>query len=212
VPSKSNQRGPLPRHITAPVYALFPRVPIGWIHLDSCHICLRASRTSHVRLPRTRCTRTSTLVPSLTSFPFFIHIYFQSSPLLLPRNHIINTTLHRFQTTIFLVSQDKHSQQQHQTNNTMPPRLPAARTFSRSHGKIGGAAIGVSCAVGSIPLICMIPGVEERLAAQAAVWGPRWSRGFSYVAPRVERHAASVEPRLIKGVQSVEPPLKKAAL
>ncbi|KAK2628796.1 hypothetical protein QTJ16_001899 [Diplocarpon rosae] len=90
--------------------------------------------------------------------------------------------------------------------------LPAARTFQRSTGRLGGAAIGVSCAVGTVPLLCLIPGAQERLAAQAAVWGPRWSRGFSYIAPRVERHAAKVEPRVKKGVEKVEPPLKKAAL
>ncbi|EKD17689.1 uncharacterized protein L3040_003570 [Drepanopeziza brunnea f. sp. 'multigermtubi'] len=90
--------------------------------------------------------------------------------------------------------------------------LPAARTFQRSTGRLGGAAIGVSCFVGSVPLLCLIPGVEERLAHQAAVWGPRWSRGFGYLAPHVQRHAGRVEPSVIKGVKRVEPPMKKVAL
>ncbi|KAG4413987.1 hypothetical protein IFR04_012854 [Cadophora malorum] len=92
----------------------------------------------------------------------------------------------------------------------MPP-LPAARTFTLSPGRLGGAAIGVSCAVGSVPLLCLIPGVEERLAAQAAVWGPRWSRGFAAVTPHVSRQAERVEPGIKKGVEKVEPPLKRAA-
>jgi hypothetical protein len=57
----------------------------------------------------------------------------------------------------------------------------------------------------------LLPGFEERLAAQAAKWGPRWNRGFSYFTPAIERHAAKVEPRMQKGVKFVEPPLKRAA-
>lgn len=129
------------------------------------------------------------------------------------------------------------------------PALPAARTFAKSPGRLGGAAstflspshphpsspplhprilschrsfslpteansspVGVSCAVGTVPLLCLIPGVEERLAAQAAVWGPRWSRGFAAVTPHVSRHAERVEPGIKRGVEKVEPPLKRAAL
>ncbi|KAH6721594.1 hypothetical protein DL95DRAFT_528740 [Leptodontidium sp. 2 PMI_412] len=92
------------------------------------------------------------------------------------------------------------------------PALPAARTFALSPGRLGGAAIGVSCAVGTVPLLCLIPGVEERLAAQAAVWGPRWSRGFAAVTPHVSRHAERVEPGIRRGVEKVEPPLKRAAI
>ncbi|TVY83102.1 hypothetical protein LSUE1_G002829 [Lachnellula suecica] len=88
------------------------------------------------------------------------------------------------------------------------PRLPAARSFANSNGVIGGVAVTASAA----PLLFFLPGFEERLAAQAAKWGPRWNRSFSQVAPRMERGAAKVEPRMQKGVKAIEPPLKRAAI
>ncbi len=89
----------------------------------------------------------------------------------------------------------------------MPP-LPAARSFSRSKGAIGGVAITASAA----PLLFFLPGAEERIAAQSAKWGPRWNRAFSHLTPRMERGVARVEPRVQRGVRVVEPPLKGAAL
>jgi hypothetical protein len=88
------------------------------------------------------------------------------------------------------------------------PAIPVARSFTRSPGFIGGVAVTAS----ATPLLMFIPGFEERLASQAAKWGPRWNRGFSKISPHVERHAAKVEPHMQKGVKIVEPPLKKAAL
>jgi len=85
--------------------------------------------------------------------------------------------------------------------------IPAGRSFNRSVGVVGGVAVTASAA----PLLFLLPGAEERLAAQAAKWGPRWNRAFSNVAPRVEHHAAKIEPRMQKGVQRVEPPFKRAA-
>jgi hypothetical protein len=86
--------------------------------------------------------------------------------------------------------------------------IPKARTFTRSTGVIVGAA-GVATAS---PLLFFIPGAEERLAAQAAKWGPRWNRGFARMSPVVQRSAVRVEPGVKKGVKVVEPPLKRAAL
>ena len=85
--------------------------------------------------------------------------------------------------------------------------LPNARSFSRSPGMIGGAAVAASFT----PLLMFVPGFEERLAAQAAKWGPRWNRGFSHFTPALERHTARAEPALQKSVKMVEPPLKRAA-
>jgi predicted secreted Zn-dependent protease len=85
--------------------------------------------------------------------------------------------------------------------------IPKAHTFSRSTGVLVGAA-GVATAS---PLLFFIPGAEERLAAQAAKWGPRWNRGFARVAPHAERHGAKIEPHVSKGMKAIEPPLKKAA-
>ncbi|KAG0646978.1 hypothetical protein D0Z07_6155 [Hyphodiscus hymeniophilus] len=85
--------------------------------------------------------------------------------------------------------------------------IPKARTFNRSTGVIGGAAVLATAS----PLLFFIPGAEERLAMQAAKWGPRWNRGFAGVSPLVEKHAAKVEPHAKRGLQAVEPPLKKAA-
>ena len=103
----------------------------------------------------------------------------------------------------------KHSKaSQSHPANTIAIMIPKARTFTRSTGVIVGAA-GVATAS---PLLFFIPGAEERLAAQAAKWGPRWNRGFARVSPAVQRSATRVEPGVKKGVKIVEPPLKRAAM
>lgn len=86
--------------------------------------------------------------------------------------------------------------------------IPQPRSFARSTGLIVGAA---SVATAS-PLLFFVPGAEERLAIQAAKWGPRWNRGFARMEPHVQKHAGRVEPQLRKGVKAVEPPLKGAAV
>jgi len=86
--------------------------------------------------------------------------------------------------------------------------IPAARSFNRSPGVIGGVAVTAS----AVPLLFLLPSVQKRLAAAAAKWGPRWNRGFAAMSPHIERGAARVEPRMRKNVQVVEPPLKRAAL
>jgi hypothetical protein len=88
------------------------------------------------------------------------------------------------------------------------PTIPAPRTFSRPSSLIGGVAITASAA----PLLFFLPGAEERIAAQAAKWGPRWNKGFARMTPRLERSAQRVEPGIQRGVRVVEPPLKRAAL
>lgn len=98
------------------------------------------------------------------------------------------------------------SSQDHKYNHiTM---LPAARTFNRSPGLVGGVAVTAS----TVPILFFLPGFEERLASQAAKWGPRWTRGFAQVTPRIERGAARVDPRIQKSVKTVEPPFKRAAM
>ncbi|KUJ07809.1 uncharacterized protein LY89DRAFT_725551 [Mollisia scopiformis] len=85
---------------------------------------------------------------------------------------------------------------------------PHLRTTTRSTGLIVGLAGTASAA----PLLFFLPGAEERLAMQAAKWGPRWNRGFAHFERGVQHGARSVEPGVKRGVQVVEPPLKRAAL
>jgi len=86
--------------------------------------------------------------------------------------------------------------------------IPKARAVTRSTGILVGGA-GIASAA---PLVFFIPGAEERLAAQAAKWGPRWNRGFARITPSVQHHAAKVEPHMARGVKAIEPPMKRAAL
>ncbi|KAE8443229.1 hypothetical protein EG329_002097 [Mollisiaceae sp. DMI_Dod_QoI] len=86
--------------------------------------------------------------------------------------------------------------------------LPHARTTTRSTGLIVGLAGTASAA----PLLFFLPGAEERLATQAAKWGPRWTRGFAHFERGVQHGASRMEPGVKKGVKVVEPPLKRAAL
>ena len=86
--------------------------------------------------------------------------------------------------------------------------IPKARAFNRSTGVIGGVAVLATAS----PLLFFLPGAEERLAIQAAKWGPRWNRGFAHLSPVAQRGAVRVEPHVKKGLRAVEPPLKKAAL
>jgi len=86
--------------------------------------------------------------------------------------------------------------------------LPSPRSFSRPTGVV----FGLAGATAAAPVLLLVPGAEERLAALAASWGPRWSRGFARVTPSLQRGTAQVEPRVKKGVEVVEPPFKRAAL
>lgn len=86
--------------------------------------------------------------------------------------------------------------------------IPKARSITRSTGLL----VGVAGTASAAPLLFFLPGAEEQLAAQAAMWGPRWHRGFARMTPGIQRGTARVEPGVKKGVKIVEPPLKSAAL
>lgn len=86
--------------------------------------------------------------------------------------------------------------------------IPSARTFTRPTGVV----FGVAGATAAAPIFFLLPGAEERLAAVAAYWGPRWSRGFARVTPSLRKGTAKSEPKIRKGVKAVEPSFKKAAL
>ena len=118
----------------------------------------------------------------------------------------INNLLSIIETVINSTLQDLHSHKQSASETTN--MIPKAHSFTRSTGVLVGAA-GVATAS---PLLFFIPGAEERLAAQAAKWGPRWNRGFARLHPAVQHGAGRVEPHVKKGVQFIEPPLKKAAM
>ena len=122
------------------------------------------------------------------------------SPILQQLTHINNLL-----PSLSSIPPNTHTHPRIQTHPTM---IPKAREFSRSTGVI----VGVAGTASAAPLLFFLPGAEERLAAQAAKWGPRWERGFSRVSPAVQRVNTRVEPKMKKGVQVVEPPLKGAAL
>jgi len=86
--------------------------------------------------------------------------------------------------------------------------IPTAAPFVRP----AGAIVGAASAAAAVPLFCILPGAEERLAWAAAFWGPKWTRGFSRVTPAWVRAHGVVEPGIKKGVKIAEPPFKKAAL
>ena len=88
----------------------------------------------------------------------------------------------------------------------MPVRIPrAGRTEALC---FAGAGVGVFA-----PLYLLLPGAEERLAAQTARWAPRWDRSISYVSPRLERGIQRVTPPVERTVQRIDDrlPLEKVA-
>jgi len=88
----------------------------------------------------------------------------------------------------------------------MPPRIPKAGSSELL--TFGVAGVGVFA-----PLYFILPGAEERLAAQTARWAPRWEKNISYVAPRVERGIQRVEPPVSRAVRNIDRrlPLEKMA-
>lgn len=88
----------------------------------------------------------------------------------------------------------------------MPVRIPKARS-----GEIfcfGAAGVGAFA-----PLYMMLPGAEERLAAQTARWAPRWERNITFFVSPVERGIQRVSPPIEKTVQRIDRklPLEKVA-
>ncbi|KAI2631765.1 hypothetical protein GGS21DRAFT_522989 [Xylaria nigripes] len=78
----------------------------------------------------------------------------------------------------------------------MPVRIPAAR---RSETAIFGLAGVASFA----PFYMLLPGAEERMASQTAIWAPRWERSISRIAAPAERIALRAEPRTARTVRKV---------
>lgn len=123
--------------------------------------------------------------------------------------HLLHQTINSKDTSSFcIISTLSINNTNTKNTSTTAIMLPKARSFNRSTGVV----VGLSGTCAAAPLLFFIPGAEERLAAQAAKWGPRWNRGLSRVTPAVQRGAAKVEPRMQKTVKAVEPPLKKAAM
>ncbi|KAI1394816.1 hypothetical protein F4819DRAFT_234427 [Hypoxylon fuscum] len=88
----------------------------------------------------------------------------------------------------------------------MPVRIPRA-------GSTEMATFGLAGVAGFAPFYFMLPGAEERLAAQTARWAPRWERNISYFASPAQRIAQRVEPRIEKTVKRIDNrlPLEKVA-
>lgn len=89
----------------------------------------------------------------------------------------------------------------------MPVRIPKARPTEI-------ATFGAAGVAGFAPFYFMLPGAEERLAHQTAVWAPRWERNISHFASPAERLAQRVEPPINRAVKRIDNklPLEKAAL
>ncbi|KAI1460943.1 hypothetical protein F4805DRAFT_350577 [Annulohypoxylon moriforme] len=88
----------------------------------------------------------------------------------------------------------------------MPVRIPKARSTEI-------ATFGFAGVAGFAPFYFMLPGAEERLAAQTTRWAPRWERNISYFAPPAQRIAQRVEPRVERTVKKIDDrlPLEKMA-
>jgi hypothetical protein len=79
----------------------------------------------------------------------------------------------------------------------MPVRIPAA---ARSEVLLFGAAGATAFA----PFYMMMPGAEERLAAQTARWAPRWERNITFFKNPVERGVQRISPPVERTVKRIE--------
>jgi len=88
----------------------------------------------------------------------------------------------------------------------MPVRIPSARRSEIL--TFGVAGVGAFA-----PLYLMVPGAEERLAAQTARWAPRWERNIGFFTPHVERGIRRVTPPVARTVRSIDErlPLERVA-
>jgi hypothetical protein len=88
----------------------------------------------------------------------------------------------------------------------MPVRIPKARPTEI-------ATFGAAGVAGFAPFYFMLPGAEERLAHQTAVWAPRWERNISHFAPPARMVAQRAEPHVGKTMQKIDSklPLEKVA-
>ena len=73
---------------------------------------------------------------------------------------------------------------------------------------------GAASVTALAPFYLLMPGAEERLANQTAVWAPRWEKNISHFSPSFERGIQRVEPPVARAVRRVEHrlPLEKVAL
>jgi hypothetical protein len=88
----------------------------------------------------------------------------------------------------------------------MPVRIPKARpTEVLCFGAAGVGALA--------PLYMIMPGAEERLAAQTLYWAPRWERNITFFKNPVERGIQSVRPPVERTVKKIDEklPLEKVA-
>lgn len=88
----------------------------------------------------------------------------------------------------------------------MPVRIPKARSSEiLTFGVAGTAAFA--------PFYMMLPGAEERIAAQTAHWAPRWERNISYFVRPVEKATLCVTPPIERTVKRIDNrlPLDKMA-
>ncbi|RYP40957.1 hypothetical protein DL769_011682 [Monosporascus sp. CRB-8-3] len=88
----------------------------------------------------------------------------------------------------------------------MPVRIPKARPTEI-------ATFGVAGVAGFAPFYFMLPGAEERLAHQTAIWAPRWERNISHFATPAQRIAQRIEPPVQRTVKKIDDrlPLERAA-
>ncbi|KAI0484080.1 hypothetical protein GGR56DRAFT_8656 [Xylariaceae sp. FL0804] len=88
----------------------------------------------------------------------------------------------------------------------MPVRIPVARRSEI-------ATFGLAGIAGLAPFYLLMPGSEERLASQTAIWAPRWERNISYFAPPAQRMAQRVEPRVERTIKRIDDrlPLERMA-
>ena len=89
----------------------------------------------------------------------------------------------------------------------MPVRIPRARPTEI-------ATFGAAGVAGFAPFYFILPGAEERLAHQTAVWAPRWERNISHFASPAQRIAQRVEPPVRRTTKRLDDklPLEKVAL
>ncbi len=88
----------------------------------------------------------------------------------------------------------------------MPVRIPPPRTTEI-------LCFGVAGVGAFAPFYVLLPGAEERLAAQTARWAPRWERNISLVTPQIARSIRTVTPPVARTVKKIDQrlPLEKVA-
>ncbi|KAK3940145.1 hypothetical protein QBC46DRAFT_130114 [Diplogelasinospora grovesii] len=88
----------------------------------------------------------------------------------------------------------------------MPVRIPKA-------GRTEVICFGAAGVAGFAPFYFILPGAEERLAAQTLKWAPRWERNITFFKSPVERGMQRITPPVARTVQKIDEklPLEKIA-